>query len=537
MNKNRLAGIFSIVLMLFFCIAAAMLYGKNHMVEIHDSYAEELPAAPVEENPLKGIREDFTLTEEFSTHLPIVILDMGGEEPPINTYYQKEHEKSAVGLYVPIEGLDPYVEGTISILENEGGMNTLKDEPVLTSQIRIKRRGNTSMYYEKAQWTVKTVTESGQDNDVDVLGMGAEHTWILNGSMYDKSMLRNYLAYSISSKILNSTPDSRYCEVVIKNRDSYTYQGVYLMLESVEQGVDRVDIAEYHSKDTFNSYLVRRDRFDVEALTLDNYGHANGYSKEYMAVIYPSKCVITQDMTDYINRDINYIEKIIYSDNPDEFITYPEVIDVDSFIDYFLVNEYFGNYDAGNNSTYFYKDMGGKLVMGPVWDFDGAMDNYMYEPLETESLAFYTKPWFDRLCKDAEFVDKLEARYVKLRQSELSNQNVVEKIDEIIAYLGGAQEREWMRWSNWYRTENKYSLQDYVAKDGTVLHRNAITYEDEIFRIKTALREHGDSIADALKHLEKDTRVTTGFEIWMGYLLLLATAVFFIPAVFVSFKK
>ena len=253
MNKNRLAGIFSIVLMLFFCIAAAMLYGKNHMVEIHDSYAEELPAAPVEENPLKGIREDFTLTEEFSTHLPIVILDMGGEEPPINTYYQKEHEKSAVGLYVPIEGLDPYVEGTISILENEGGMNTLKDEPVLTSQIRIKRRGNTSMYYEKAQWTVKTVTESGQDNDVDVLGMGAEHTWILNGSMYDKSMLRNYLAYSISSKILNSTPDSRYCEVVIKNGDSYTYQGVYLMLESVEQGVDRVDIAEYHSKDTFNS--------------------------------------------------------------------------------------------------------------------------------------------------------------------------------------------------------------------------------------------------------------------------------------------
>ena len=51
--------------------------------------------------------------------------------------------------------------------------------------------------------------------------------------------------------------------------------------------------------------------------------------------------------------------------------------------------------------------MGGKLTMGPVWDFDGAMDNYMYEPFETGSLAFYTKPWFNRLCKDEGFLHKI----------------------------------------------------------------------------------------------------------------------------------
>lgn len=537
MKNRRLIGAISIICMLFLCTVATVLYGSNHKQEVHNSYEEKLPVAPVEENPLAGIHDDFTVTQEFSSHLPIVILDTGGVEPPINTYFQKEHENSQNGIYVPIEGLDPYVEGTMYLLDQEAGINTLSDEPVIESCIRIKRRGNTSMYYEKAQWMIKTVTESGQDNDVDLLGMGAEHSWILNGSMYDKSMLRNYLAYSIASEILENTPDSRYCEVLTKNGESYTYQGVYLMMESIEQGVNRVNIAEYHKGDDFNSYIIRRDRFDEEAITLDNFGRLNGYSKEYMAVMYPSKKNISEDMVTYINNDINYMEQILYSEDPDVFSQYPDVIDVDNFVDYFLINEFFGNYDAGNNSTYFYKDLGGKLTMGPVWDFDGAMDNYMYEPLDTESLAFYTKPWFDQLCKDKGFLQKLEKRYTRLRQTTLSNQHIISKMDEIIAYLGGARQREWKRWEHWYQTDNKYSLLEYTTKDGRILYRNATTYEDEIYRIKTVLREHGESIPDALKLLEKDADVITGFETWMGYLLLLAAALFFIPAVFVSFRK
>lgn len=537
MNNKRLIGGISIICMLLLCTVASIIYGQNHKQEVRNSYAGELPAAPIQENPLQGINEDFTVTAEFSSHLPIVVIDTGGIEPPVNTYFKKDHENSTNGIYVPIEGLDPYVEGTIYVLEKESGMNSLADEPVLSSCIRIKRRGNTSMNYEKAQWMVKTITESGQYNEVDMLGMGAEHDWILNGSMYDKSMLRNYLAYSIASEILENTPDSRYCEVLLKDGNTYKYQGVYLMMESIEQGTDRVNISEYHQGDDFNSYLIRRDRFDEEAITLDNFGRLNGYSTEYMAIMYPSKKHITDEMISYVNNDINYIEEILYSDDQDVFSRYQDVIDVDSFIDYFLINEFFGNYDAGNNSTYFYKDMGGKLTMGPVWDFDGAMDNYMYEPFETGSLAFYTKPWFNRLCKDEGFLHKLEKRYTKLRQTTLSNQHVIGKIDEIIAYLGGARQREWMRWGHWYQTENRYSLLEYTTKDGNTLCRNATTYEDEIYRIKTVLREHGDSIPDALKLLEKDADTITGFETWMGYLLLLAAAIFFIPAIFVSFRK
>ena len=138
---------------------------------------------------------------------------------------------------------------------------------------------------------------------------------------------------------------------------------------------------------------------------------------------------------------------------------------------------------------------------------------------------------------DKKFVKKLEKRYIRLRQTSLSEKHVTEKIDEITAHLGGAQERDWYRWSHWYTTENKYSLLPEKNKQGEVKIRNAVTYPDEIYRIKTALREHGRQLPEAIKGLEKLTDKDTGAENWMGWLLLLAACVFFIPAAVVSLRK
>ena len=532
MRNYRLTGVVSIVLMLAGCSVAAVLQGKGHGTEEHNSYAGPLEAAPPEQDALAHIGEDFIVDERFCSHLPIVILDTNGIEPPINTY--EDHEQKR---FVAIEGLDPYVEGTISVISGEDGVNTLQDTPQLVSSMRIKRRGNSSMLYEKAQWMVKLVTESGQDNDVDVLGMGEEHEWILNGSMFDKSLLRNYLAYSIASEFMSYTPDSRFCEVLIREGTQYRYQGVYLLEESIKQGPDRVDIAEYKKGEVFNSYLVRRDRYEENVNILETYGQKNGYSTEFFELLYPTRRRAEEDMIQYAQKDLSAIEKVIYSDDPEIFATYPDVIDEDSFVDYFLLNEFFASYDSGNFSTYCYKDVGGKLTMGPVWDFDGTMDNYRNEALETGVLAFQTKPWFDRLCKDKKFVKKLEKRYIRLRQTSLSEKHVTEKIDEITAHLGGAQERDWYRWSHWYTTENKYSLLPEKNKQGEVKIRNAVTYPDEIYRIKTALREHGRQLPEAIKGLEKLTDKDTGAENWMGWLLLLAACVFFIPAAVVSLRK
>lgn len=532
MKNNRLMGVISILIMLAGCFGASLVYGNAHKEEVRNSYAEPLAPAPIEQNPMAHIGADFTVDEGFTSHLPIVVLDTNGVEPPIHTYEDYEQER-----FIAIPGVEPYVNGTISVIAGGEQGNCLSDVPQMSSNMRIKRRGNSSMLYEKAQWLVKLITESGQDNDVDVLGMGQEHEWVLNGSMFDKSLLRNYLAYSIGSEFMYYTPDSHFCEVIIKDGDTYTYQGVYLLGESIKQGPDRVDIAEYKKGEIFNSYLIRRDRYEENVNILETYGQQNGYCKEFFELLYPNRQKAEADMIRYAQTDINAIEEILYSNDHEVFITYPEVIDVDSFVDYFLFNEFFGSYDTGNFSTYFFKDVGGKLTMGPIWDYDGTMDNYKHEAMESADLAFQTKPWFDRLCKDRNFVEKLEKRYVELRRTVLSDDHVIGKIDEIVAHLGGAQEREWNRWGHWYTTENRYSLLPETQVGEPDLIRNAVNYRDEIYRIKTALREHGEQMPEAIKALEKLTDKTSGIDGRMGWLLLLTAAVFLIPAGFVSLRK
>lgn len=532
MRKYRILGAAAIALMLIVSLLATVLYQLRHFEQSSDSYASPLAPAPLEQYPLSHIGEDFSVDEGFTSHLPIVILDTGGIEPPISAYMDSEQNR-----FIDIEGIDPYVNGIMEVICGEEGLNSLTDTPQFSGAIRIKRRGNSSMLYEKAQWLIKLVTDSGQYNDVDILGMGAEHEWILNGSMFDKSMLRNYLAYSIASEFIPYTPDNKFCEVILRDNGRLTYQGVYLLGESIKQGKDRVNIADYSSTQIFNSYLVRRDRLDDSAVTLENYGRLNNFSSEYLALLHPNKYDVTADMVYYVQQDINAIEKILYSDNPKIFSTYPDVIDVDSFIDYFLLNEFFASYDTGNYSTYFYKDLGKKLAMGPVWDYDGTMDNYRHESLDTDALAMQTKPWFDRLCKDMTFLKKMERRYAELRHTSLSEKHITAKIDEIVLHLGAARQREWARWGHWYTGQNEYSMLDELQPDGTVIHRNAETYRDEIYRIKSALRAHGDAILQALNIMERSTEVTSGIKNQMGWLLLLAAAVFFVPAIYAAYRK
>ncbi|MCR5420277.1 MAG: CotH kinase family protein [Lachnospiraceae bacterium] len=543
MKDKHLIALLLLIITAMLVICGGITYKINvaKNFNVYDSYADKLSLNYYNSSGIENINEDFTVDDNFSSHLPLIIIDTYGIDPPINTKFVSVSDNSAIGgVHIPIEGVKPYVDGEISVIDNgDSGdnVNRLDDIPAYSGSISIKRRGNTSMSYEKAQWLFKTLDEFGQETDVNILNMGAEDEWVLNGSLADKSMIRNYLAYSIASQILENTPDSRLCEVIIKNGDEYKYQGVYMLTENIKYGVNRVNISKFEEKDTYNSYLLRRDRYDANGLMLETYGRLNGFSKEYIALLYPSKNKVTDEMLEYVTDDINHVEEILYSDDPTVFSTYSNVIDVNSFIDYFLINEFFGNYDAGNNSTYFYKEKGGKLTMGPVWDFDGAMDNYMYEPFDVDTIAFYTKPWYDRLCLDKNFLKKLEKRYLVLKRTYLNPDYVTAKIDEIDFHLGGAIEREWYRWGKYYKTYNDLSLEDYTLKDGTILYRNAITHEDEIYRIKTMLNEHSKYIYDDIRDLEQGAVFNSGNDDVTGWLLLLAACLFIIPSVLAVYRQ
>jgi hypothetical protein len=367
--------------------------------------------------------------------------------------------------------------------------------------------------------------------------MGVESEWVLNGSMADKSMVRNYLAYRTASQFMPFTPDSGYCEVLRREGGQYYYDGVYLLIESVKHGPNRIDIPKSSASAPFPSYIVRRDRYDENANTLDTWLTRNGITNKYISLIYPSRAHAGKKVIQYAAADISKIEEILYSENTSVFSSYHRTIDVDSFVDYFLFNEFFGSYDAGAHSTYMYKLPGGKLKIGPVWDLDNALDNYIAEPLNVQVTAFQQHLYFNRLILDADFLSRLEKRYAQLRREggPLNDEVIYKTLDSVTAHLGPAIDREWYRWGFIYSNPPEdINHLDYVTEDGTVLVRETKEYQQEIYRLKTSLLQHGKAIGPYLRVLEDSTVYNTNFGGSRDLFLAATLMVFAIPLLYVS---
>lgn len=493
----------------------------------------DLPADPHTEDPLLYMNEDYTVQDGFHSNLPIVILSMEGEPAHYKEFDEAGNET--------VLGTEPYIKGHISVIDGGTFNNRITDRPAAQSELLIKKRGHTSYNFDKVQYLLKLKTADGLDNDVDILGMGAHDSWILNGSMADKSMIRNYLAYRISSEVSDVTPDSQFCEVIIKDGDRYVYQGLYLMMETVTRDVNRIPIDSFHERNLYTSYIIRRDRFTHFDRMLDTGRRLLGLSDEWIGLKYPSEERITDSALHYIEKDFSEIEQIVYSDREDVFGLYDKYIDVDSFVDYFLLNEYFGNYDAGMHSTYMYKNAGEPLKIGPVWDFDQAMNNYAMEEMKTESMAFRERPFFDRFTKDIRFVDELQARYAVLQRSALSHDHICDVIDETTAYIRSAREREWYRWAADYyddsmKNRHNYYLLDYLDEDNMLVSRFNDNYDQEIYNIKTYLYKHGRAMQTELRRLEKLTVYDTSVRGENKLFLLIVMVLFFMPSVLIIRK-
>jgi hypothetical protein len=138
--------------------------------------------------------------------------------------------------------------------------------------------------------------------------------------------------------------------------------------------------------------------------------------------------------------------------------TYTKYIDRKSFIDYFILNEVVGNIDAYRLSTYMYKDRGGKLKMGPVWDLnigynlqdrvpfnDWIMNYNTYVANDAWMLPF----WWNRLMEDPQYRSELKTRWTELRANVLSTDNVLALTNETADYLisNNAITRNFTKWT------------------------------------------------------------------------------------------
>ena len=403
---------------------------------------------PGETGQATGLGEDGTLT----SHLPLLILHTDGRTIP-----GQDREEDVLLLC-------PY-----SLICNPDGVNRSTDEPALTGQLAIAIRGNSSREFPKKQFMLRLRDENGLPRKQSLLGMAPGASWVLNGSFLDRSAIRNYMCYNLSAEIMAGyNPQNRFCEVLITDDTGKArYEGLYNLIEKIKVSPERLDLEPADPKYPQTSFLVQFNAYP-DHIRLEHLKPA-GMPAYPIDLEYPEEGTAAQ--LRYVEHQILRFEKALYdASRTGSWTEVEEMADLDSFVDYYLINEFFQNYDAGNRSTYLYQDLGRKMAIGPVWDFDGALNNYAGMPLEIDELGLHYSLLYAYLMQNPRFALRCTARYRELRQSFLSEQYLLSYIDETAAYLGQAPLRNCDRW---YAGNHNAYYQDLAAMKQFVVERGA----------------------------------------------------------------
>jgi hypothetical protein len=324
-------------------------------------------------------------------------------------------------VYIQCDG-DPikadYKAATITVVDEDGGDN--KD--IIDSLAKIKVRGNSTSSAPKKPWNIKF------NKKQSMLGMEKGKKWSLLANAYDKSLMRVNLAYNTALDAgVEYTSHTRFAEIYING----VYNGSYTIAEPVETGDGRVEIGAkdetsddvlfelgHRPEETDVDYIVT----DVLNITLDINSPERGDIDEEDAN--HDTQVIQRKMQNAKNY-LNQFETALKTNNFEQFSQY---IDVESFVNFYVVAEYWKIVDFNFSSTRFYLK-NGKLYAGPLWDADLSSGNarpsfypYYYE-LGDSAYGFHCvgdATWYHWLTQNETFMNLVKERFKSL-QYEIQN--------------------------------------------------------------------------------------------------------------------
>ncbi len=369
-----------------------------------------------------------------SSNLPIVVIETDGIEIPD----------------------EPKVPARMGIIRNAEGRNYIDSAFTdFSGPIAIELRGNSSQMYEQKQYLFKTLDSAGSEANVSLMDLPAEHEWILYGPYVDKSLMRNVLAYRLANDMGWYASRTRLCELLLDGE----YRGVYVLMENIKRDKNRVNIAKLGADIVTGQPLTGGYILAIDHNTKageKGFAGANdsaGYFVYWYVYPSPSNIVVQQEW--YIQNYIRSFEDLMRHPAFNEPIRgYTSFLDVASFVDYILINEWANNVDGFVASVYLHKDrqsIAGKLVAGPVWDFNIAFGNADYSDSQLTSgwrMHYGRVPfWWRRLLQDPAFVDRLESRWRELRTSTMKDERLEALIDSLASRLDEAQQRHFQRWS------------------------------------------------------------------------------------------
>lgn len=319
-----------------------------------------------------------------------------------------------------VESKDEYLSCVVRLDNCEEQYNLYGDDG---RNAQIKGRGNSSWFLmSKKSYTLKFNTR------IDLFGFGKAKKYTLIANHSDKSLSRNFIAYSLASKLgLQETSCVQPINLVLNG----IHRGVYLLCEQVEIGKNRIDI-DGSLDDIDTGYIIELDQRAINEgeLNVDYFVLGEGDEQNYYALKDPKSDDdgFTPINLIFIN---DYMSECFDAIHGDSYERVEELIDVDSFARCYIVQEIFNNVDVGFSSFFFYKDRGGKLFNGPVWDFDISSGNCSYTPSANDPNYLYAKNsniWYKKLLEFEEFENLVKNIFTE-------NLNIIqETIDDVVSY-------------------------------------------------------------------------------------------------------
>ncbi len=389
---------------------------------------------------------NFENGDAFHSNLPLLVFEGFGNDPDRTTRY----------LYSGVSYLiSPGADGVASLL----------DTPDYVGRAGLRARGQSSEGWPKKQYALEFWEEGNDDSskrltaadakdrNVEVFGLPADSDWVLNGPYSDKTQLNNYLTFNWYKDIGLYAPRARLVEVFVNGDASKLdyqkdYRGTYVLLEKIKIDKNRVDLKELQPGDVnediiSGGYIWKKDKSGVnDAIFRTTRG------QELRMVEPQGRPPRTTDVRpgevsdvqlEWLNNYVNEFEAALYGPKfADPKDGYAKYIDIDSWVDTWLMVEMTKNIDGFRLSTYYYKDRGGKIHQGPAWDYNLSLGNGNYlkgaypEGWYKDGLDSGTYPYWARLFEDPNFSQRVADRWNELRQTVFTTEKMMADIDAAV---------------------------------------------------------------------------------------------------------
>ncbi|MBL9167002.1 MAG: CotH kinase family protein [Verrucomicrobiales bacterium] len=398
--------------------------------------------------PSRGIERTYVFVDSSmdsrESNVPLLLLSTGGR--------QIAGTADAQLTRIHAVGID--VQGT--------NRATWRSSPDFIGRAGLRVRGSSSANWPKQSYAFETQNADGEDESVALFGLPADSDWVLHASYLDRTLLRDSLAYELSRQIGRYAARTRPVEVYLNTNgrkvSAADYLGVYLLVERIKRSEERIPLQELGPLDNqepevTGGYLVKKDRLDPGD---------NGFltlRADRLGFVDPEESALSGAQRAWISNYFRQFETVLYSAAYTNAETgYAQFIDVDAWIDHHLLIEMTFNIDGFYLSTHLQKERGGKLVIGPVWDFDRSMGNTTQIGADKPTgwyvdalngffgvgSTFY--PWWPRLFQDPAFKQRSIDRWQQLRHGPFADTNIIAWIDRLAQERLEAQERNFAKW-------------------------------------------------------------------------------------------